>query len=314
VRQRSSKLDYRGRRVLITGCDTGFGRLAALRLHALGAKVIAACLTEQAVRQFQQEGMLAVQMDVTVDQSVETAVQMVKEIAGDALDCLINNAGIMLGSVTELTHIDIYKKTMDVNFLGAVRVTKAFLPMVKKSTALPRIVNIASIAGRISCHSFGAYSASKFACEAFTIALRQEMKEWNISVAMIEPGFHGTALLPLYTANLKKCFSQSNPEMQVQYGEKYVEQQIKSFDWMKSICSGDPANVIAQMVDCAGLKRVKDRYVIGFDAKYLHAPMTFVPDWLYDMVFALLARVNPAAMLYNEKREVSHKASFQQAS
>lgn len=260
--------------------------------------MFAMCLTEDAAKQlnslYGETGMLlAVQMDVTSEESVRQAQKTVDEALGSTggLDALVNNAGIMVGSVTELTPISVFRKTMDVNFLGTVSVTQTFLPMLKLSKNSPRIINIASIAGRMSCHSFGPYSASKFAVEAFTTALRQEMAEWNIQVAMVEPGFHGTALLPLYTANLKRCFEQSPAELQRDYGEEYLNSQIHSFDWMKKLCVGKPVNVVSKIVDCCVAKDLGARHVIGFDAKYLFLPATYLPDWLYDALSLVVTKV-----------------------
>jgi len=202
---------------------------------------------------------------------------------------LLNNAGVMLGSICDLTPIEIYRKSMEVNYFGMVNVCKTFLPLLKlrarRGSEGVRIVNLASICGRFSGHSSGAYSASKFAVEAFTTALRQEMREWNIQVTMLEPGYHGTYLLPLFTKNLTSCFESAPKEIQEEYGIEFVAAQTKTFDFFKHLMCSDAKRVVDVICSACLTSKVSPRYVIGMDAQYVFGPAsTFLPDWLFDSI------------------------------
>jgi NAD(P)-dependent dehydrogenase (short-subunit alcohol dehydrogenase family) len=213
-----------------------------------------------------------------------------------------------MGSHTDFTSMEVYRKSMDVNYFGMIHVTKAFLPLVKASPSdFKRILNVCSIAGRMSSHSTGAYSASKFAAEAFTIALRQEMKEWGIKVIMYEPGFHGTALLSLFKSNLVKCYENCPESTKAEYGPVYVEKQLKSFDWMKQICVNHPEAVVLKLVEGTLSKFPVSRYVVGLDAKYLFAPtITILPDPVLDFVLSLILNLpKPLAVQKRQARSVN---------
>lgn len=150
--------------ILITGCDSGFGELAAIELTACGYNVVAACLTEEGKNRIKSLVSLSVLCDVTNENDVLHLATAIEELAAKnklRLWAVINNAGIArFGCIDWLNLIDI-KKVMDVNYFGAVSVIKATLPELKK-TCNSRIINISSIAGLAGGTSlFGAYSASK---------------------------------------------------------------------------------------------------------------------------------------------------------
>lgn len=148
--------------VLITGCDSGFGLITAQHLDTLGVRVFAACLTQDGVDRLKagcSDRVVPFLMDVTKDADVEAAAQRIAA-AGLGLWALINNAGIASGLPIELMPLSALQKTLDVNFFGAMRTTKAMLPFLKKSKG--RIINVASVAGRISLPAAVAYCSSKY--------------------------------------------------------------------------------------------------------------------------------------------------------
>jgi NAD(P)-dependent dehydrogenase (short-subunit alcohol dehydrogenase family) len=131
-------------------------------------------------------------MNVDSDESVAAAASAVRSQSGP-LDVLVNNAGIeRRGSVEELSMED-FRATMETNYFGAVRCIRAFLPDMRKRRN-GCIVNISSVAGRFSSSPFAPYSASKFALEAVSEALAQEVKPFNIRVAIVEPGIIDTPM------------------------------------------------------------------------------------------------------------------------
>jgi NAD(P)-dependent dehydrogenase (short-subunit alcohol dehydrogenase family) len=131
-------------------------------------------------------------MDVDSDSSVTTAIEAVYRDADD-IDVLVNNAGVeRSGSVEELPLAEI-RAVMETNYFGALRCIQAVVPHMRQRRN-GCIINIASVAGRIANSPLGCYAASKFALEAISDALAQEMKTFNVRVAIVEPGIIDTPM------------------------------------------------------------------------------------------------------------------------
>jgi NAD(P)-dependent dehydrogenase (short-subunit alcohol dehydrogenase family) len=179
--------------VLITGGTDGLGRAAATLLATEGYRVFAAGRNAQkraAIEQFAEEHKLpleTIDLDVTSDESADRAVAEMERRAGPA-DVLVNNAGIAIaGVMEEITLADLHKQ-YETNIFGVVRMTQRVLPSMR-ARRRGCIVNMSSIAGRVSNPLMGPYSSSKHALEAISDALRLEVAQFGIRVVMIEPGF-----------------------------------------------------------------------------------------------------------------------------
>lgn len=186
-------------RVLITGTSKGIGYDATMLLARAGHDVIAtmrnpaACDLEKVAR--------AANLPVTVfplDVDDDASVAKVFGKVGDSIDVLVNNAGILSTNAVEDESLDQFRRVMETNYFGAVRCVKQVLPAMRKRGS-GCIINVTSIAGRIAYFASSAYGASKFALEAFTECLAQEVKGHGIKVALIEPGIIDT---PMATTNL----------------------------------------------------------------------------------------------------------------
>uniref|UniRef100_A0A8U8AXM7 BDH protein n=1 Tax=Geospiza parvula TaxID=87175 RepID=A0A8U8AXM7_GEOPR len=188
----NSYISAEGKAVLITGCDKGFGHALAKCLHAKGFTVFAGCLLmvngARELRNMKSDRMKVLQMDVCSDQEVAQAVDFVKRTLKEpeeGLWGLVNNAGISTFGEVEFASLDNYKKVAEVNLWGTVRVTKAFLPLIRRAKG--RVVNITSMLGRMASPSRSCYCVSKFGVAAFSDCLRQEMYRWGVRVVLIEP-------------------------------------------------------------------------------------------------------------------------------
>lgn len=184
--------------VLITGCSQGIGRATALALARAGHAVYATMRGPARAAEFAAEcraESLPIRvsvMDVDSDESVATAIAAIYGEAG-AIDALVNNAGIERnGAIEDLSMEDI-RAAMETNYFGAVRCAKAVLAAMRLRRS-GCIVNVTSVAGRVSTSPLGAYAASKFALEALSEALAQEMKAFDVRVAVVEPGVIDTAM------------------------------------------------------------------------------------------------------------------------
>jgi NAD(P)-dependent dehydrogenase (short-subunit alcohol dehydrogenase family) len=136
--------------------------------------------------------IIIAKMDVDSDESVKSCMDTILQQNG-SIDVLVNNAGIERhGSVEELTMAD-FKAVMETNYFGVLRCIKSVLPQMRK-TRNGCIINVTSIAGKITNTPLGAYAASKFALEAVSESLAQEVKPFNIRVAIVEPGIINTEM------------------------------------------------------------------------------------------------------------------------
>jgi len=148
--------------VLITGCDSGIGYSACLYFLQKGVTVFAGCLTETGKQNLSQQAssaqiqpnqLFAIILDVTKQEDVDEAVKFVEQNLPQTIDnfSILNNAGIGDGSYVESTPLHDYRKVHEVNFFGAVRITKAFLPLIRTSRKPGgRVINLTSIAGRMA--------------------------------------------------------------------------------------------------------------------------------------------------------------------
>ncbi|MCA9154578.1 MAG: SDR family NAD(P)-dependent oxidoreductase [Planctomycetales bacterium] len=198
-RKLQAKLGYRfaGRNVFITGGSRGLGFVLARQLMIEGARVAICARDERELREAQQrlvqdprisEGtpLLALAADVTDADAMRRAVNQVTEVLGP-IDVLINNAGIIQVGPVETLTLEDFHEAMNINYWGAVHTTLAVLPgMLQRGAG--RIVNIASIGGRVAIPHLLAYSASKFALVGFSDGLRTELSRHGIVVSTICPG------------------------------------------------------------------------------------------------------------------------------
>lgn len=184
--------------VLITGSSSGIGLATALAFGRAGHKVYA---TMRQPRRAPYLALIAARekltitvsaMDVDSDGSVKEGIGRILKEDGP-LDVLINNAGIeRTGSVEELS-LSEFRAVMETNYFGAIRCIQAVLPTMRQRRS-GCIINMSSVAGRIANSPLTAYTASKFALESLSESLAQEMKPFNVRVAIVEPGITDTPM------------------------------------------------------------------------------------------------------------------------
>jgi NAD(P)-dependent dehydrogenase (short-subunit alcohol dehydrogenase family) len=184
--------------ILITGCSKGIGMATALVLGRAGHNVHATMRNPRGAPDLEHAArserlpITVSALDVDSDESVTAAIGAVEKAHGP-IDVLVNNAGIERRGSTEELELSQIRSVMETNYFGAVRCMQAVLPQMRARRA-GCIINITSIAGRIAASPLGAYCASKFALEALSEALAQEVKMFNIRVAVVQPGIIDTAM------------------------------------------------------------------------------------------------------------------------
>lgn len=184
------------KKVLISGSSRGIGLETALAFGRAGYQVFATLRNPDGATELTQKikaESLPISlhaMDVNSNESVTSCMNQIMQDHG-AMDVLVNNAGIGLNGSIEEMPISEFKAVMETNFFGAIRCIQAVIPSmrIRKSGC---IINVTSISGRLTTSPLGCYSASKFALEAVSEALAQEVKPFNIRVGIIEPGIIDT--------------------------------------------------------------------------------------------------------------------------
>ncbi len=271
--------DNRGRgAVVVTGASTGIGEACALRLVAHGFRVFGAVRKPadgEALRAKAGAFLVPLLLDVTDgDGIVRAAAEVAAAVGDDGLAGLVNNAGIAVNGPLEFLPIDLLRKQLEVNLIGQVAVTQAFLPLLRRATG--RIVNIGSLAGLVSTPFNGPYSMSKYGMEAFTDALRVELMRWGLQVALVEPGSIAT---PIWDRGLVDADAMEKrlPEDAIAlYGKQFAtfKEGVR-----RTALRGIPADAVAAAVEHAlTAARPRTRYLIGTDAKFAAGLFRRLPD------------------------------------
>ena len=264
---------------LVTGASSGIGEATARKLQSLGYTVYGAARRTERLKKLAADGIRAVAMDVTDEESMTTGVAKIIAEAG-RIDVLVNNAGY--GSYGALEDVDIEegRRQFDVNVFGAMRLTQLVLPHMRAQRS-GTIVNITSMGGKLHTPLGGWYHGTKFALEALSDCLRMEVAPFGIDVVVIEPGGIATEWGAIAADHVEQT-SGSGP---------YAAQAKAVASSLRSEANANrnsPPSVIADAIAKAvTARRPRTRYAVGFGAKPLIAARGMLSDRQYD---ALIAR------------------------
>jgi NAD(P)-dependent dehydrogenase (short-subunit alcohol dehydrogenase family) len=271
--------------VLITGASSGIGRACAEHLEELGFIVLAGVRREadaDELRAGSSERMQPLMLDVTQAESIAAAAATVDSVAPRGLAGLVNNAGVGVGGPIELIPLDEWRYQFEVNLIGAVAVTQALLPALRKGRG--RIVNITSIGGRLASPFLAPYNASKFALEAVTDALRQELRQFGVDVAAIEPGAVATPIWEKSRASADEL-SGTLPADGLELYRSGIE-GVRTAIAAAERASIPPQQVAKAVAHALTSSRPRTRYVIGRDAKTRLAISRVLPARAMDRLVA----------------------------
>ena len=253
--------------VLITGTSTGIGRDITLDLCKKGFHVFAGVRKMEDADGLVSSGkgkITPLLLDVTDEQSIQAAIDLVANATDGKLYCLINNAGIAPPGPLELLPLDDIKNAINVNLVGPFAMTKAVIPMLRKNNGA-RIINISSISGLIALPGLSCYAATKHGLEAFNDSLRVELSQFDIFVSAIEPGNiltpiwdkAGSAVTRLMDLNDTQIIDLYTPI--INYFEKAAQTP-----------TGSPVEAVTKVATHAvTADKPKKRYLVGTDAKVL---------------------------------------------
>jgi clavulanate-9-aldehyde reducatase len=187
-----------GRKVLITGASSGIGEATALAMAAEGAAVALAARRKDRIdgleSRIRADGgtAVAVETDVTDEEQVRQLVERADSELG-GLDCLVNNAGVMLLGPLQGADPSDWRRMIEVNCIGLVYCTHYALPLIRDGGG-GDVVNVSSVAGRVASLGSGVYNMTKWGVVAFSESLRQEGAQIGVRVTCVEPGFVDTEL------------------------------------------------------------------------------------------------------------------------
>jgi len=303
--------------VVITGCDSGFGRAAALNCHAKGYHVFAGCLKQESVDFFnsncEQQRMKPILLDVCKQEDVEKLAMSVSQWieegketnsskAGKSryLHALVNNAGRGTSGLVDWVSLDDYKTDMEVNLFGQIRLVKACLGiLMNQHYARARIVNMVSCAGLVPGAFMSSYSTSKFASEGFSQCLRLELRNFGIRVVTMNPSFHETPLTTGIKERAMQTWDRLPSKTRTMYGKEFLISALVNPVKHLPKLTWKADNVVQDMMSAIELVHPPVRILTGLDAKFFHPLFRTLPDWIQGLLTPRFPQ--PAAFMKNKK-------------
>jgi NAD(P)-dependent dehydrogenase (short-subunit alcohol dehydrogenase family) len=262
---------------LVTGISSGIGKATASELALHGFRVFG---TVRAPATEVPAGVERLVLDVRDQTSIESAVADLVRRAG-RIDVLVNNAGASIVGAIEETEVGQAQDLFDVNFFGAVRMTRAVLPTMRSQRS-GRIVFVSSVVGFLPAPFMGFYAASKHALEGFGESLDHEVRSLGIRALLVEPSFMKTRL-------------DSNSGRAAQKLDDYAEARERVLaNIQSSVQKGDDPSLVAKAIAAAATTpRPKLRYQVGKGAGLLATLRSLVPAPLFDRSFRREFHVDP---------------------
>ncbi len=276
--------------ILITGASSGIGYACAMRFAADGCRVFATYQTEEGRQSIESEGadgLVPIPLDVTDADSITRAAERVFDACGElGLQGLVNNAGVDIPGPLEFLPIDRLRRQLEVNVVGPVAVTQAFLPLIRKGHG--RIVMIGSIDGKAVTPFQGAYGASKHAIEAITDVLRMELRAWDIPVSVVEPGDIATPIWEKSLGIADEMLKALPPRAHELYGP--IMSAARKTAVRMSQNAASPEIVVRAVVHALTSARPRTRYLVGFDARIRLALELLPARWVDGLIMAFIKR------------------------
>ena len=268
---------------LVTGTSSGFGLLTSVELAKAGYRVIAtmrdlgrrAKLDQAATDAGVQRQIDVRALDVTNFSEIATVVDTVASDYG-RIDVLVNNAGFAVAGFAEDVRLEELRLQFETNFFGAVAMTKAVLPTMRKQHS-GQIIQISSIGGLLGSMTLSSYSASKHALEGWSESLRMEVNSLGIKVVLVEPGAFDTGIWMQGARMAEDAKKATSPNFQRSLRMRKVVQEIPK---------ADPTTVARTIVAIAQNPNPKLRYLVGRDARVQLALKRILPWKIYEKLIA----------------------------
>lgn len=274
---------------LITGSSSGFGLLTSIELAKAGYHVIATMRDLSRRSKLDQAATAAGvtdkvdlhALDVTNSLDIATVVDTVARDYG-RIDLLVNNAGFAVAGFAEDIKLEELRLQLETNFFGAVAVTKAILPTMRKQRS-GHIIQMSSIVGLQGSVTISSYAASKHALEGWSESLRLEVKPLGIQVVLVEPGAFDTGIWTQGAHMGEESKKSTSP---------YFERSLRMREVLRKIPKADPIAVARAIVAIAENPNPKLRYLVGRDAKIQLALKRLLPWKIYEKVISNFLKID----------------------
>lgn len=274
---------------LITGSSSGFGLLTSIELARDGFRVVATMrdlgrrkmLDDAAVAAGFRDRIEVRQLDVTDFDAIPGFFDTVQRDHG-RLDVLINNAGFAVAGFAEDLRLDEIRRQFETNFFGAVAMTQAALPIMRRQHS-GHVIMVSSIAGLHGSFSISSYSAAKHALEGWSESLRLEVNALGIKVVLVEPGSFQTDIWTRGAVMGERSTKESSPNFQ---------RSLRMRDRVQKIPKADPIEVARLIAAIAQDPNPKLRYLVGRDAKMQLALKRILPWKWHEKVIANFLKVD----------------------
>ncbi len=283
---KTNQLTIRPQSILITGASSGIGMATAIYLASRGLYVYAGVRKESDKQKLLKKGLnnlTPLILDVCDQDTIETVVNYISSEMEDSVFSLVNNAGLSLNGPLEILPQKDIETLINVNVIGLLAVTRACIPLIRKSQG--RLINISSGHGLLAIPDKSAYAASKSAVQAISDSLRVELRPFGVKVSSVIVGKINTSVLGKILGDREKMISQADPEILNLYSPliEYFDNEVKNIPGIEAV---EVAKVIARALMEENKKTL---YLVGPGAKKMKMlsrfPVKMRDNMLYKAIY-----------------------------
>ena len=271
--------------ILITGCSSGIGKNVAITLHNKGWRVFATCRSKTDCNFFTKLGIESFPLDLLKEESINCAVNLVKEKTKSQLDVLFNNGAYAIPGAIQDIPRSAMREIFEVNVFGQIDLINKCIPLMMNSD-YPKVINCSSVLGFISLPYRGLYSATKYSLEALTDALRRENYNSKIKFVLIQPGPINTDIKKKSIKHFEKWIDWKKSIHQKTYENKVIK-RLYDNNYKDSFNSYElqPDEVTKILINVLNSKKPKARYKITIQTKIAQIMTKLLPtntlDWFF---------------------------------
>ena len=271
--------------ILITGCSSGIGKDVAITLHNKGWRVFATCRSKTDCTFFTKLGIESFPLDLLKEESINCAVNLVKQKTKSQLDVLFNNGAYAIPGAIQDIPRSAMREIFEVNVFGQIDLINRCIPLMINSD-YPKVINCSSVLGFISLPYRGLYSATKYSIEALTDALRRENYDSKIKFVLIQPGPINTDIKKKSVKHFEKWIDWKKSVHQKTYENKVIKRLYDK--GYKDTFNGyelQPDEVTKILINVLNSKKPKARYKITIQTKIAQIMTKLLPtntlDWFF---------------------------------
>ena len=271
--------------ILITGCSSGIGKNVAITLHNKGWRVFATCRSKTDCTFFTKLGIESFPLDLLKEESINCAVNLVKEKTKSQLDVLFNNGAYAIPGAIQDIPRSAMREIFEVNVFGQIDLINRCIPLMMNSD-YPKVINCSSVLGFISLPYRGLYSATKYSIEALTDALRRENYDSKIKFVLIQPGPINTDIKKKSVKHFEKWIDWKKSVHQKTYENKVIKRLYdNNYKDSFNVYELQPDEVTKILINVLNSKKPKARYKITIQTKIAQIMTKLLPtntlDWFF---------------------------------